>query len=101
MTISSDNVDADSIAQPRRRACPANERTGLSQQPQSLAGVAFAAPFAGPVSTGFEFVPLSARQMGAVIAIVMTYSAMTEVAKYWFYGRKYKFFLPALRDHAA
>ena len=63
--------------------------------------LAFAVPFAGPVSTGFEFVPLSARQMGAVIAIVMTYSAMTEVAKYWFYGRKYKFFLPALRDHAA
>ena len=33
----------------------------------------------------FGFVPLSALQMGAVIAIVIGYIVATEVAKAWFY----------------
>jgi len=47
-------------------------------------------PFLGPLSSVFGFVPLSALQMGTVIAIVIGYIAATEGAKAWFYGRKSK-----------
>ena len=49
-----------------------------------------AIPFLGPVSSVFGFVPLSALQMGIIIAIVIGYIAATEGAKFWFYGRKSK-----------
>jgi Mg2+-importing ATPase len=42
-------------------------------------------PFLGRLSSAFGFVPLSALQMGAVIAIVVAYIAATEWAKAWFY----------------
>jgi len=45
-------------------------------------------PFLGTLSSAFSFVPLSALQMGTVIAIVIGYIAATEGAKVWFYGRK-------------
>jgi Mg2+-importing ATPase len=45
-----------------------------------------AIPFLGRASSVFEFVPLSAIEMGAVILIVLAYIAMTEGAKFWFYG---------------
>jgi Mg2+-importing ATPase len=49
-----------------------------------------AIPFLGPLSAVFGFVPLSASQIGAVIAIVIGYIAATEGAKIWFYGRRSK-----------
>jgi Mg2+-importing ATPase len=42
-------------------------------------------PFLGPLSSVFSFVPLSALQMGAVLAIVFGYIVATEVAKAWFF----------------
>ena len=45
-----------------------------------------AIPFLGPLSWAFGFVPLSALQMGTVIAIVVGYVAATEVAKAWLMG---------------
>jgi Mg2+-importing ATPase len=50
--------------------------------------LALAIPYLGPVSAAFGFVPLSARQMATVIAIVIAYVAVTEGAKFWFYGHK-------------
>ncbi|HVO93709.1 MAG TPA: cation transporting ATPase C-terminal domain-containing protein, partial [Terriglobales bacterium] len=50
--------------------------------------LALAIPFLGPASSLFDFVPLSTPQMGAVVAIVIIYVAVTELAKYWFYGGK-------------
>jgi Mg2+-importing ATPase len=47
-----------------------------------------AIPFLGPVSAAFGFVPLSAPQMGTVIAIVIGYVAATEAGKAWFYRAK-------------
>ncbi|HUL94056.1 MAG TPA: magnesium-translocating P-type ATPase [Burkholderiales bacterium] len=47
--------------------------------------VAFAAPYLGPISTAFGFVPLSALQMGTVLLIVAGYVVATEGAKAWFY----------------
>jgi Mg2+-importing ATPase len=49
-----------------------------------------AIPFLGRLSSVFGFVPLSALQMGTVIAIVIGYIAATEGAKAWFYGHKSK-----------
>ena len=47
-----------------------------------------AIPFLGPLSAIFGFVPLSALQMGTVIAIVVGYIVATEAAKTWFYRAK-------------
>jgi Mg2+-importing ATPase len=47
-----------------------------------------AIPFLGRLSSMFGFVPLSAPQMGTVIAIVIGYSIATEGAKRWFYRDK-------------
>ena len=77
----------------RRRARPANAQTRFSQQAQSLAAVdhargaaaTLAIPFLGPLSSVFGFVPLSALQMGTVIAIVVGYIVATEGAKAWFF----------------
>jgi Mg2+-importing ATPase len=49
-----------------------------------------AIPFLGPLSSVFGFVPLSALQMGVVIAIVVGYIVATEKAKAWFYRAKIK-----------
>jgi Mg2+-importing ATPase len=51
---------------------------------------ALAIPFLGPLSSVFGFVPLSALQMGTVIAIVVGYIAATEAGKLWFYAHKSK-----------
>jgi Mg2+-importing ATPase len=42
-------------------------------------------PFLGTLSSVFGFVPLSAPQMGAIIAIVAGYIGATETAKAWFF----------------
>ena len=55
-----------------------------------VAVATLAIPFLGPLSSVFGFVPLSALQMGTVIAIVIGYIAATEGAKARFYGRKSK-----------
>jgi Mg2+-importing ATPase len=49
-----------------------------------------AIPFLIPLSSLFGFVPLSAAQIGTVIATVIGYIAATEAAKTWFYGRRSK-----------
>ena len=46
-----------------------------------------AIPFLGSLSSVFGFVPLSALQMGTLVAIVSGYIAATEAAKLWYYGR--------------
>jgi Mg2+-importing ATPase len=56
----------------------------------AVAVATLAIPFLGSLSSVFGFVPLSALQMGTVIAIVMGYIAATEAAKAWFYGHKSK-----------
>ena len=50
--------------------------------------LALAIPFLGPASSLFDFVPLAPRQMGAIVAVVVMYVAVTELAKYWFYSGK-------------
>ena len=56
----------------------------------AVAVATLAIPFLGPLSSVFGFVPLSASEMGTVIAIVIGYITATEGAKAWFYGRKSK-----------
>jgi len=51
----------------------------------AVAAATFTIPFLGALSSVFGFVPLSAYQMGAVIAIVLGYIVATEVAKAWFF----------------
>jgi Mg2+-importing ATPase len=53
-----------------------------------VAAGTLAIPFLGHLSSIFGFVPLSARQMGTVAAILISYIAATEGAKVLFYGRK-------------
>jgi Mg2+-importing ATPase len=54
----------------------------------TVAVATLAIPFFGSLSSVFGFVPLSALQMGILIAIVTGYIGATEGAKVWFYGRK-------------
>ena len=56
----------------------------------AVAVATLAIPFLGPLSSVFGFVPLSALQMGTVIAIVIGYIAATEGAKAWFYRAQIK-----------
>ena len=44
-----------------------------------------AIPFLGSLSSVFGFVPLSALQMGSIIAVVAGYIAATEAAKLWIF----------------
>jgi Mg2+-importing ATPase len=44
-----------------------------------------AIPFLGPFASLFGFVPLSAREIGAIAVIVVGYIVATEAAKAWFY----------------
>jgi Mg2+-importing ATPase len=53
-----------------------------------VSAATLAIPFLGPLSSVFGFVPLSALQMGTVIAIVVGYIVATEAAKAWFYRAK-------------
>lgn len=55
-----------------------------------VSAAALAIPFLGPLSSVFGFVPLSALQMGTVVAIVIGYIAATEGVKAWFYGHRIK-----------
>jgi len=54
----------------------------------AVAVATLAIPFLGPLSSVFGFVPLSAPQMGMVVAIVVGYIVATEAAKAWFYRAK-------------
>ena len=56
-----------------------------------VAAATFAIPFLGSMSTVFGFVPLSAIQLGAVVAIVLGYIVATEVAKTWFFRSESSF----------
>jgi Mg2+-importing ATPase len=55
-----------------------------------VAAATLTIPFLGPLSAVFGFVPLSTFQMGAAVAIVIGYIAVTEGTKVWFYGRRSK-----------
>ena len=46
-----------------------------------MSGLALATPFLGPVSAAFGFVPLSALEMFACVAIVALYAIATEAVK--------------------
>jgi Mg2+-importing ATPase len=50
-----------------------------------MCAIAVAVPFLGPLSSVFGFVPLSAREIGAIAVILAGYIVATEVAKAWFY----------------
>ena len=50
-----------------------------------VAAATFITPFLGVPSSAFGFVPLSAAQMSAIVAIVLGYIGATEVAKAWFF----------------
>lgn len=50
-----------------------------------VAAATFIIPFLGVPSSAFGFVPLSAAQIGAIVAIVLGYIVATEVAKVWFF----------------
>jgi Mg2+-importing ATPase len=51
----------------------------------AVSAATLAIPFLGEPSAIFGFVPLSASEMAAVLAIVAGYIAATELAKPWFY----------------
>jgi len=51
----------------------------------AVAAATFAIPFLGGVSALFGFVPLSATELAAVVAIVCGYIVSTEIAKAWFF----------------
>jgi Mg2+-importing ATPase len=53
----------------------------------AVAAAALAIPFLGGVSGVFGFEPLTAPQLGALLAIVVLYAATTEAAKLWFHRR--------------
>jgi Mg2+-importing ATPase len=51
----------------------------------AVAAATFAIPFLGALSSVFGFTPLSAIEIGAVVAIVLGYIVATEVGKIWFF----------------
>ena len=51
----------------------------------AVATATFAIPFLGGMSAVFGFVPLSALELTAVVAIVGGYILATEIAKAWFF----------------
>jgi Mg2+-importing ATPase len=53
----------------------------------AVSAATLAIPFLGGLSAVFGFVPLSAGEVAAVLAIVAGYIAATEIAKPWFYRR--------------
>ena len=54
----------------------------------AVAAATFAIPFLGGLSALFGFVPLSAAELVAVVAIVCGYIVATEIAKAWFFRRE-------------
>ena len=50
-----------------------------------VATFAVAIPFAGPLARAFGFVPMSWPLLGAMLAIVIGYILVTELAKRWFF----------------
>ena len=50
-----------------------------------VAAATFAIPFLGEASALFGFVPLSGKELAAVVAIVSAYIVATEIAKAWFF----------------
>lgn len=50
-----------------------------------VAAATFAIPFLGGISALFGFVPLSATELAAVVAILAGYVVATEIAKAWFF----------------
>jgi Mg2+-importing ATPase len=52
--------------------------------------IALAIPFLGPLSTLLGFEPLSTIELASIIVIVIAYVAVTEAAKFLFYGRRPK-----------
>jgi Mg2+-importing ATPase len=61
----------------------------------AVAAATFTIPFLGSPSAAFGFVPLSALQLGTVIAIVVGYIVATEVGKAWFFRTENTLQLPA------
>ena len=55
----------------------------------AVAAATLAIPFLGTLSSVFGFVPLSALQMGFVVAIVAGYIAATEGTKAWFFRSRF------------
>ncbi len=51
----------------------------------TVASATFAIPFLGELSSAFGFVPLSALQLTAVVAVLGAYILATEIAKAWFF----------------
>ncbi len=51
----------------------------------ALAAATFAIPFLGGASALFDFVPLSATELSAIVIIVGAYTVATEIAKLWFF----------------
>ena len=51
----------------------------------TVASATFALPFLGELSSAFGFVPLSALQLTAVVAVLGAYILATEIAKAWFF----------------
>ena len=64
----------------------------------AVSAATLAIPFLGALSSVFGFVPLSAPEIGCVIAIVAGYIASTETAKAWFF-RSVNAAEPARRTH--
>ncbi len=69
---------------PAFRSCPSRL---LLWATLAVAGATFAVPFLHEASGLFGFVPLSAMELAAVVAIVGGYIAATEMAKSWFFGQ--------------
>jgi Mg2+-importing ATPase len=51
----------------------------------AVTAATFAIPFLGDLSVIFGFVPLSAAELAAVVAIVAGYILTTELAKAWYF----------------
>lgn len=51
----------------------------------AVAVIAVSAPYLGPVSRAFGFVPLSPLLMVSMLCVVCAYVAVTEAAKAWFF----------------
>lgn len=67
----------------------------------AVAAATFAVPFLGAASAMFGFVPLSAMELAAVVAIVGGYVVATEIAKIRFFGRDTPESAPPTTDRRA
>ena len=53
----------------------------------TVVAVTLLLPYSGPIAAVFGLQPLTARELAASLAIVVTYVATTELIKHWFYRR--------------